>query len=60
MHTWLPWFQSACWIALTCALIWRYRTGRWKRPRTFKYAIILMCLAIALATTAAVLQLYGK
>jgi hypothetical protein len=60
MHAWLPWLPIACGIPMTCAIIWRYRTGRWKRPHTFKYAIILMCLAIAMSTTAAVLRLYGK
>jgi hypothetical protein len=60
MHGWLRWFQIVCWLAMICGLIWRKRSGRWKRPHTFRYAMVLMGIAIALSTTAAVLQLYGK
>ena len=54
------WFQLFFEIALTIGLVWRRRTGKWKRPHTFKWAMMLMGLAIALTTTAGILQIYGK
>jgi hypothetical protein len=60
LHSWLPWIQVVCWTIFLTALIWRKRTGRWQRPRTFKWAIGLMSAAIGLSATAAILQLYGQ
>jgi hypothetical protein len=55
----MPWFAPVLWIALMGG-IWRKRSGRWKRPNTFRWAMILMGLAIVLSTTGAVLEFYGK
>ncbi len=60
LHSWLPWIQVVCWTFLLIGLVWRRRIGRWKRPRTFNWAIGLMTAAIVLSATAAILQLYGQ
>jgi hypothetical protein len=60
MAHWRPWFPIVLWAILLVGLIVRYRSGKWRRPHTFKWAIILMSLAIVLSVTAAVLQVYGK
>jgi len=59
MRTWIPFFPLAAWALILFALIRRKRTGQWKRPQTFRWAMILMTLAIVLSATAAVLKLYN-
>jgi hypothetical protein len=58
-HPWMSFLPIIAWIAVLAALIVRKRKGKWKRPNTFKPALILMSLAIAASTAAAVLEFYG-
>jgi uncharacterized membrane protein SirB2 len=59
MHRFLPFTQLIVWVVLMAMLIHKKRSGDWKRPHTFKWAMILMTLAIVLAATGAILELYN-
>ena len=55
----LPYIQIVFLLVLGGALIWRKRTGRWKRPWSFRMAMGLLGLSIALLVLAQVLRYFG-
>lgn len=59
MRVALPYLPLVLWGGVFFSLIVRKLTGRWERPHTFKWAMLLMIVAILLWTTAAVLRLYN-
>jgi hypothetical protein len=59
MHRFAPFAPLVFCAALLVMLIRKKRSGEWKRPHTFKWAMILMSITIVLFATAAILQLYN-
>ena len=57
LSKWLPWIVLFVAIAKVGEMIW-HRTGRRERPGSFNWMIGLMAVAIGLAVTAIVYQLY--
>ena len=54
-----PFIQILVILTIGGALIWRKRTGRWKRPWSFPVAMGLLALAIVLLALAPVLSHFG-
>jgi hypothetical protein len=46
-------------VALMLRFYWKQRTGRWKRPRTYPWAMGLMALAASCSALALVLRSLG-
>jgi hypothetical protein len=46
-------------LVLGGVLIWRKRTGRWKRPWSFPVAMVLLGLAIVLVSLGKVMRHFG-
>jgi len=52
-----------CWVVFSVAIMsrfyWMRRTGRWKRPRTYPWAMTLMAVAAVCSGLSLVLRYVG-
>ena len=60
MHTVIMVFWTVFSAAMLSRFYWLKRTGRWKRPRTYPWAMTLMALAMTCGVLALVLNRFGR